>query len=163
MGQGWKVEGDETMPRLSLTIAGGLAASLLLAAQSAQAADEKAGPILDDVGKIAGAPTPILGTVMNTDDLNSAEAAQPGIPYGDGFSAEDWQLDESLGKPVIALANKGLAAKGQPSLEAQGVDTGLINQGLSLDGGKTGVGTVSASPAASAVMTGVNNLISLGR
>jgi hypothetical protein len=95
-------------------------------------------------------------------DNNELSSGQVGMPMGEGFSAEEWELDETLGKPVFSLADKALAAKGEGSLQARGVDTGMINQGLSLEGGGVGVGTLNASPAASAVMSSVTDLMSIG-
>jgi hypothetical protein len=150
------------MPRRSLMIAGGLAASLVLAAHPAWAEsnwDKDGKPVVNDVNAIAGASTPVLGSVVDNNELSSG---QVGMPMGEGFSAEEWELDETLGKPVFSLADKALAAKGEGSLQARGVDTGMINQGLSLEGGGVGVGTLNASPAASAVMSSVTDLMSIG-
>jgi hypothetical protein len=149
------------MPRHSLAIAGGLAATLILAAHAAKAEDWKkpADPVMGEINTVAGAADPVLNSVMDTSDLTSG-SAEVGLPYGEGFSAEEWELDETLGKPVFALADKALVAKGEPNLQGQGVDTGLINQGLSLQGGEVGVGTLNASPEAGAVMGTVTTLMS---
>jgi hypothetical protein len=151
------------MPHRSLRIAGGLAAALAMAATSAfaeTAAEGKAAaaPYLADTETIIGTPGPVLGSVIDTNDLSSG-SANVGLPYGDGYNSEDLELDDSVGKPVFAMVDRALAEKGKPSLAEQGVDTGMINQGLSLEGGQVGIGTMNAAPAATALMGSVSDLI----
>jgi hypothetical protein len=103
-----------------------------------------------DVGTITNAGPVIVGSVTDGPALTNG---QLDTPLGDGFDAEKWELDETLGKPIIAITDRGLAEKGHPEgLSGLGADTASMQRGLSLEGAATPQGAMASSPVVSSIM-----------
>lgn len=139
------------MSRLALCVCAATAALAALAARPAAAADQlsnlgqtpeqarayvpvEAKPLVDTAG-------PITGSLLGPADLTSADGSVPAAA-SDGFDTADWNLDESIGGPTVALTNKALVAKGYPTLEGLGADTQAMQQGMSMEGGSVPTGSV---------------------
>jgi len=144
------------MLRPSVAIGGVLAALILGPGWAAAAPPPEAQATVADVGTISDAGPVILGTVLDSKELGQTQSDLP----VSGFDASDWQLDKTLAKPVVAIADRGLAAKGYSGgLAGQGVDTGAIEQGMSLQGAAAPAGALSMPPVVSDVLTGATGMI----
>lgn len=135
------------MPRLTLYACATFAVLATLAAQPAAAqtavvqdAMSKHDGAPADVMALANTPTPIMGSLLGTSDLTSSDGNVP--VAADGFDTADWNLDESVGGPMVSLTDKALVAKGHPTLEAMGADTQAMQQGMSMEGGSVPTGSV---------------------
>ena len=132
------------MSRLMICVC---AAFATLAAQSAVAqtavvedALAKQAGAPSDVMALANTPTPIMGSLLGTSDLANSDGNIP--VAANGFDTADWDLDESIGGPMVSLTDKALVAKGHPTLEAMGADTKAMQQGMSMEGGSVPTGSV---------------------
>lgn len=133
------------MPRLSLYACAALSALAALAAQPAAAqsaiVDKAVQDAPPDVKALSTTQEPILGSLMGTSDLTNSNGNIP-VAASDGFDTADWNLDESVGGPMVSLTDKALVAKGHPTLEAMGADTQAMQQGMSMEGGAVPTGSV---------------------
>lgn len=145
------------MLRHHLALYCGVFVLALAGPQVASAASEAAVAIGADIGKVADAGPAIIGALMDPTELANAKSDSA---LGVGLDLEEWDLDDNIGKPIFSAVDKGLAAKGHPEgLSGMGVDTGAVQQGLSLEGAAAPSGALNSSPVVSSVLTGVNNLM----
>jgi hypothetical protein len=143
------------MPRLHLMLSAGLAALVMSVAAQPAAAEEKLDGIPqvpDEAKTLANTPAPIMGSLLGTSDLANSDGDIP-VAAADGFDTADWDLDESIGGPMVALTNKALVAKGYPTLEGMGADTQAMQQGMSMDGGAVTTGSVLSTAPLPAVVS----------
>jgi hypothetical protein len=146
------------MPRLSLFACAALSALATLAAQPAAAQSAVVNDVLTkndappEATTLASTPAPIMTSLLGTSDLTNTDGNVP-VAAANGFDTEDWNLDENVGGPTVSLTDKALTAKGYPTLEAMGVDTQAMQQGMSMDGGSVSTGSVLSNAPLPAVVS----------
>jgi len=145
------------MPRLSLLACAAFSTLAAFAAQPAAAqsavVDKAVQDAPADVKALSTVQEPIMGSLIGTSDLTNSNGTVPDN-VTDVTDTGDWNLDETVGGPMVGLTNLALTKKGYPTLEALGADTQAMQQGMSMDGGNA-AGAAAGSALASAPIPGI--------